>query len=126
MHSVVERLKTMSLEAKIDDSVSQSAQVNLSLVEFADDVTGVTVCDNEHQVQKSLEIMAQEYKKYFAANGLKINVLKSEHIVFGYPRTCTIYDDGRKEADTVKLLGLLTVSKNYKFELGYSVVIALY
>ena len=82
MHSVVERLKTMSLEAKIDDSVSQSAQVNLSLVKFADDVTGVTVCDNEHQVQKSLELMAQEYKKCFAANGLKINVLKSEHIVF--------------------------------------------
>ena len=45
----------------------------------------------------------------------KINVTKSEHIVFGRNRRKDIYIDGRKEASEVKLLGL-TVTKDYKFD----------
>ena len=115
LYRAIERLKTLSIEAKIDDHPKYSSEVSLSSVKFADDVTGVTVCDTEDQVQKSLQILAQEYTKYFSSNGLKINVLKSEHIIFGHPRKKVIYVDGRKEADKVKLLGL-TVSKDYKFD----------
>ena len=58
--------------------------------------------------------MAKEYKKYFEAHGLRINVAKSEHIIFGKNRTQEIIIDGRKEAKSVKLLGL-TIDSNYKF-----------
>ena len=111
----MDRLKALSITSKLDNTHQYEAEVNLSSVEFADDCTGVTVCDTEDQVQTSLEITSQEYRKYFSANGLKINILKSEHIVFGYPRTKLIYVEGRKEADKVKLLGL-TVNKSYKFD----------
>ena len=53
--------------------------------------------------------------KYFSSNGLKINVLKSEHIIFGHPRTKKVVIEGRVEAEKVKLLGI-TVSNHYKFD----------
>ena len=63
-----------------------------------DDCSGVAICETGDQVQKSLQIMAQEYEAYFQAHGLKINVSKSEHIVIGQPRTKQIMVDGRVEA----------------------------
>ena len=92
-----------------------AAEVNLSSMKFADDVTGITVCNTETQVQKSLEIMMDEYKQYFSAHGLRINVTKCEHIVIGSPRRTVITVDGREEASKVKLLGL-TFTKAYKFD----------
>ena len=115
LYKTIARLKEISITAAIDNKPTYTAQVNLSSVEFADDVTGVTVCDTEDQVQTSLQIMAKEYNDYFQSNGLKINVLKSEHIVFGHPRSKVIKIDGRDEAGQVKLLGL-TVSNHYKFD----------
>ena len=115
LYRTIDKLHQMSITAKLDNSTTYEAEVNLSSIEFADDVTGVTVCDTEDQVEKSLQIMAKEYAEYFSANGLKINVLKSEHIIFGHPRKKQIFIDGRCEAEHVKLLGL-TVSKHYKFD----------
>ena len=62
---VAERLETMKLEAEVDNAITYEAEVTISSVEFADDVTGVTVCDTEQQVETSLQIMADEYAKCF-------------------------------------------------------------
>ena len=83
LHRTIARLKESSITAAIDEKPKYQAQIKLS---SADDVTGVTVCDIEDQIQTSLKIMAKEYSDYFSSNGLKINVSKSEHIVFGHPR----------------------------------------
>ena len=115
LYRAAQELATLSIEARVEDQPTYDSQVSLSNVKFADDVTAISVCDTEDQVQKSLQILATQYQKYFACHGLKINVTKSEHIVFGQKRTKTIFVDGRKEADKVKLLGL-TVTKNYCFD----------
>ena len=83
LHRTIARLKESSITAAIDEKPKYQAQIKLSSV---DDVNGVTVCDTEDQIQTSLKIMAKEYSDYFSSNGLKINVSKSEHIVFGHPR----------------------------------------
>ena len=114
---VAVRLESMAITACVDNGVEgKNKDVALSSTKFADDVTGVAVTKTEDQMQVTLQLMADEYKKYFAAHGLKINVLKSEHIVIGGPRTKTIIVDGRSEAKSVKLLGL-TFDKSYKFDL---------
>ena len=66
LHRTIARLKESSVTAAIDDKPKYQAQVKLSSVEFADDVTGVTVCDTEDQIQTSLQIMAKEYSDYFS------------------------------------------------------------
>ena len=112
----INRLKNLSITAEVTNKPKFETQVSLSSVEFADDCSGVTICDTEEQVQLSLQIMAEEYEDYFSSHGLKINVTKSEHIVIGHPRTRQITVDGRPEAKEVKLLGL-RFSNNYKFDL---------
>ena len=103
------------LTAKMDDGIYDN-DISLSSTEFADDCTGLAVCKTEQQVRISLDIMAQEFKKYFEAHGLKINVKKSEHLVIGGPRTISdIKIEGRSEAKTVKLLGI-TFSNKYTFD----------
>ena len=114
LRRVIARLQQLSISAEIDNGKYES-QVSLSSTEFADDVSGVAVCDTEAHLQLTLQMMAEEYQKYFGAHGLKINVTKSEHLIIGSPRTMTILVDGRKEAESVKLLGL-TVNKHYKFD----------
>ena len=110
------KLKTLSISAEVDNGSDKiDADVKLSSTEFADDVTGVTIAKTEKLVQTSLQVMANEYKAYFGANGLKINVDKCEHIVLGQHRTITVVVDGRHEADSVKLLGV-TFDKRYKFD----------
>ena len=64
-------------------------------------MTGLTVCKTEDQVAISLEIMMEEYDKYFSAHGLKINVAKCEHIVMGARRTRKVVINGREEATEV-------------------------
>ena len=60
------------LTVKMDDG-QYTTDVAVSSTEFADDCTGVSVCKTEEQVKMSLEIMSQEFTKYFSAQGLKIN-----------------------------------------------------
>ena len=104
---VLIRVKTIlqeqhAITAKMDDAVYDK-QVSLSSTEFADDCTGVAVADTEQQLSVALNVMAAEYKRYLQANGLRINVLKSEHIVLGKNRTMNILVEGRAEAKKVKL-----------------------
>ena len=114
LHRVIEKLEKLDITAAIDDG-TYATEVSVSSTEFADDVTGVAVANTEVQLQTTLQLMAEEYTRYFASHGLKINVTKSEHIIIGSPRTMLINVDGRKEADTVKLLGL-TFDKHYRFD----------
>ena len=116
---VAQRLRALSYTVTTEDQ--KDNQIELSSVEFADDVTGLTVCQSEDQVALSLKFMMEEYQSYFSAHGLKINVTKCEHLVLGQPIGQPIYVDGRKEADNVKLLGL-SFSKSYKFEKHVDVV----
>ena len=109
-----ERLQQISIEADLDDG-QHKKDVSLSSAEFADDCTGIAVCKKEQHLQVSLQILSDEYTKYFEANGLKINVTKSEHIVIGKQRTTNVVIDGRNEASEVKLLGI-TFSNKYTFD----------
>ena len=102
------------LTAKKNDCVYDK-DVSLSGVEYADDCTGVCVTSTEHQLKVALEVLAQEFKTYFEAHGLKINVSKSEHIILGQPRSGPMQVEGRDEATKVKLLGL-TFNRSYKFD----------
>ena len=102
------RVKTIlqeqhAITAKMDDAFYDK-QVSLSSTEFADDCTGVAVADTEQQLSVALNVMAAEYKRYFQANGLRINVLKSEHIVLGKNQPMNILVEGGAEAKKVKLL----------------------
>ena len=94
--------------------IARTRLIELSEVEFTDDVTGLAICDTEQQVLQALQVMADEYEKYFSANGLKINITKFEHIVIGSPCTMKIVVDGREEVKSVKLLGL-TFDNTYSF-----------
>ena len=110
----VVRLQEIGYTATTTLKPKNDAQIELSEVEFADDVTGLAICDTELQVQQALQVMADEYEKYFSAHGLKINITKSEHIVIGSLRTMKVVVDGREEAKSVKLLGL-TFDNYYSF-----------
>ena len=108
-----ERLQQISIEADLDDG-QHKKDVSLSSAEFVDDCTGIAVCKKEQHLQVSLQILSDEYTKYFEANGLKINVTKSEHMVIGKQRTTNVVIDGRNEASEVKLLGI-TFSNKYTY-----------
>ena len=104
-----------AIEAQLDDG-TYVKPVSLSGLEFADDCTGVTVCKREQDLQTSMQILSEEFTKYFESHGLKINVSKSEHMVLGGPRKLDqVVIDGRKEARKVKLLGI-TFTNTYTFE----------
>ena len=116
LHRAAQRLKSLNYTAEVQrDTTVTKSQIILSSAEFADDVTGLTVCQTEDQVAMSLTIMMEEYEKYFSAHGLKINVSKCEHMVIGGQRTRQIIINGRVEAQSVKLLGL-TFTNHYKFD----------
>ena len=88
LHRAAQRLKSLNYTAEVQrDTTVTKSQIILSSAEFADDVTGLTVCQTEDQVAMSLTIMMEEYEKYFSAHGLKINVSKCEHMVIGGQRT---------------------------------------
>ena len=110
---VAARLRSQHFTCDTSDT-NADADVKLSSVKFADDVTGLTVFKTEDQVAISLEIMMEEYDKYFSAHGLKINVAKCEHIVMGARRTRKVVINGREEATEVKLLGL-SFFNQYRF-----------
>ena len=122
LHRAAMRLRALNHTVEVQETTTLSrSQITLSSAEFADDVTGLTVCQTEDQVAQSLIIMMEEYEKYFSAHGLKINVTKCEHMVIGSPRKNQVYVNGRKEAKSVKLLGL-TFTKHYKFEKQVDIV----
>ena len=121
LYRVAERLRSLSYTVQMTPKSNHGSDIELSNVKFADDVTGLAVGKTEDQVAVALEIMMEEYEKYFASHGLKINVSKCEHLIIGGPRTRTVTLGGRKEAEQAKLLGL-HFSNQYKFEKHVDVV----
>ena len=82
---------------------------------YADDLTAVVVTDNEDQNERLLNILSQEYVKYFKSVGLKVNVSKGEHLILSKNRSKQIVVDGRMEAESVKLLGV-TFAAGWNFD----------
>ena len=109
MDLVRERLQAEQPEM-VDD-------VELHTNQFADDCTNIVVAENEDQMEVTMEICSSEYHKYFSAQGMKLNLVKEEHIVHAHSatkRTRPVIIGGRQESSKIKLLGM-TVDANYKF-----------
>ena len=86
---------------------------------FADDTTLVCSAEDDIQLEILMRVCSEEYTKYFKVCGMKINKDKEEHYVI-LPGGTKIMDreieiDGRKPAETVKLLGL-TIGPRYSFD----------
>ena len=102
--------------------VRAKVEYNIEIVaftdEFADDASGILGADSEPDLQIAINIMLDEFLKYYSANGLCLNVDKCSVIihrvkaktmdlfcgppagVYGPPALCT------KEQPVIRLLGL--------------------
>ena len=76
-------------------------------VEFADDVTGLLGAYTEEDMQVAINVMFEQFKKYFSANGLVLNDSKCS-ILVGRPgaKVKELQLGDKKEENWVKLLGL--------------------
>ena len=85
-------------------------------LEFADDTSGVLVCDDEAELQIAVHHMMEKFKHYFNSMGMCLNMKKCELIVFRSSRKefeLTL-PGGQREVNSVKLLGL-HIDNSYKF-----------
>ena len=85
-------------------------------LEFADDTSGVLVCDDEAELQIGVHHMMEKFKYYFNSMGMCLNMSKCELIVFRSSRKefeLTL-PGGQREVNCVKLLGL-HIDNSYKF-----------
>ena len=85
-------------------------------LEFADDTSGVLVCDDEAELQIAIHLMMDKFKHYFNSMGMCLNESKCELIVFRSSRkqfTQTL-PGGQPETNCVRLLGLW-IDNSYKF-----------
>ena len=104
--------------------LGEGGDINLFLIVFADDCTPLVAAEDPNDVKLALEIIEEEFTRYFSYNGLKVNQEKCEHIIFSkVPRAADMVINGRAEATFVKLLGL-TVSNRYSFERHAANVVA--
>ena len=93
--------------------------VDLSTVNFADDTTVLVSASSDTNLETAMNVSSDEFFKYFKVKGMKMNKMKEEHITF-MARVATkelpngINVNCRKEAQTVKLLGV-NVSQGYTF-----------
>ena len=98
--------------------------INLFLIVYADDCTPMVAAQDINHVKLAIEIMEEEFTRYFSYTGLKVNQSKCEHIVFSKEqRTPNLVINDRQEASQVTLLGL-KVSHLYTFDNHASLVVA--
>ena len=95
--------------------------VEIYICSYADDVSAVVVADDEDTLEESVNVLLEEFKKYFSSCGLAMNPSKSELIVFRnrglhnkIQKLRDLYVCGQKESEKVKLLGI-TVNNQYDF-----------
>ena len=90
--------------------------LRLFCVGFADDISGLVDCVDPNVMRATLTIMSEEYRKYFTAQGLKVNPDKEEHITWAKKASerAEVTLMGRDSTPTLKLLGL-TVDNTYSF-----------
>ena len=117
---VNEKLREMSADLSDD--------VDMGSVCFADDTTILHSASSQSNIQASMNVASGVFAEYFASQGMKVNQSKEEHIIFT-AKGCVhdlpdgVVVDGRKEADQVKLLGIV-VQKGYKFDNHVSSIIS--
>ena len=118
----------MVKEALTEEDKEAGEDLMITTCCFADDTTILLSTANDMQMQKAMEICSKVYMTYFSTVGMKVNQTKEEHIVF-YPRASErlleegVMVGGRKEATSVKLLGVV-VSQGWKFVNHVSKVIS--
>ena len=103
------RVEAMFPELKPED-------LRIHVCSFADDISGLVDSTCPNVMRATLDIMSEEYRLFFTAQGLKVNQEKEEHITWGKsPKDrAEVTLSGRDSAGTVKLLGV-TVDNNYSF-----------
>ena len=96
--------------------------VEIYICSYADDVSAVVVADDEDALEESVNVLLEEFRKYFSSCGLAMNPTKSELIVFRnrglhnkIHKLRDLYVCGQKESEKVKLLGI-TVNNQYDFK----------
>ena len=111
-----------------DDEPEVGLDTEASTVCFADDTTVLLSTSSDENMEKAMTMCSEQFGRYFSTQGMKVNKSKEEHIVF-YPKKMErnlengVVIKGRKEAETVKLLGL-SVSTGYSFKTHCSKIIS--
>ena len=111
-----------------DDEPEVGLDTQTSTVCFADDTTVLLSTSSDENMEKAMTVCSEQFGRYFSTQGMKVNMSKEEHIVF-YPKKMErslengVVIKGRKEAETVKLLGL-SVSMGYSFKNHCSKIIS--
>ena len=88
--TVVMELVRERLEAQRPEMVED---VDLHSIQFADDCTNVVVTDNEEQMEVAMEACSAEYHRYFSAQGMKLNLVKEEHVIHAHSMTKRIKEN---------------------------------
>ena len=90
--------------------------VEAHTLEFADDTSGLLVCDTEEDLQKAINLMFTKFQHYFNSMGMALNPDKCEPIIFRSKKAQHILTlpGGQSKVSTVKLLGLF-IDSDYKF-----------
>ena len=79
--------------------------------EFADDASGILGARSEEDLQIAIDIMLEEFKRYYSVNGLCLNVKKCQVLIHRVkPKISDLYCGERipenKEQECIRLLGL--------------------
>ena len=110
---VIERTRARVLE--MFPTLNQD-DIRFHVVSFADDISGLVDCTDPNAMRAALSIMSEEYRRFFTAQGLKVNPDKEEHITWGksLKDRAEVTLMGRDSASSVKLLGIV-VDNSYSF-----------
>ena len=99
----------------------QNVEVEVTSVEYADDCTGIIICNSEKDLQVAVNVMLNNFQVYFESNSLCLNQQKCQVLVFR-PRTkqMDIYVGNKLEENEVKLLGVFHDTEgNYEAHLRH-------
>ena len=82
-----------------------SVFVIITLISYADDISAVIEADTEAEIQLAVDLLMEEFLRYFSSAGLSMNPSKSELIVFRRGRqNQELTVQGQPEASKIKLL----------------------
>ena len=104
------------LTMDIVKSITYEEETDSTSIEFADDCSGLVSAKDEETLQTAVNVMMDQYERYFSASGLALNLKKSNLIVFRpKPKNLTLTMNDIDEVEQVKLLGI-TVKNDYSFK----------
>ena len=85
-------------------------------LEFADDTSGLIICNDEAELQVAVHLMMDKFRHYFNSMGMCLNEKKCELIIFRSSKKefSLTLPGGQEEVNTVRLLGLW-IDNDYKF-----------